>query len=276
MAIVILLVLVVLGSILFHVFSPWWWTPIASNWTFIDSMITLTFWITGAVFAAIILFMAYCVYKFQHTEGRIADYEPENTKLEVWLTIITSIGITALLIPGLVVWFQFVTVPDDATEVEVLAQQWYWSYRLPGKDGKLGTVDNRLISEDNPLGINPNDPDGQDDVVIDGDDLHLPIGKPVKMLLRSADVLHDFMVPEFRAKMDMVPGMVSYFWFEPTRVGEFDVLCAELCGTGHYLMSGKVFIDTEEEYELWLPEQPTFAEVLSSRNIDVADVRTNK
>jgi len=276
MAIVILLVLVVLGSILFHVFSPWWWTPIASNWTFIDSMISLTFWITGAVFAAIILFMAYCVYKFQHTEGRIADYEPENTKLEVWLTIITSIGITALLIPGLVVWFQFVTVPDDATEVEVLAQQWYWSYRLPGKDGKLGTVDNRLISEDNPLGINPNDPDGQDDVVIDGDDLHLPIGKPVKMLLRSADVLHDFMVPEFRAKMDMVPGMVSYFWFEPTRVGEFDVLCAELCGTGHYLMSGKVFIDTEEEYELWLPEQPTFAEVLSSRNIDVADVRTNK
>jgi cytochrome c oxidase subunit 2 len=276
MAIVILLVLVVLGSILFHVFSPWWWTPIASNWTFIDSMITLTFWITGAVFAAIILFMAYCVYKFQHTEGRIADYEPENTKLEVWLTIITSIGITALLIPGLVVWFQFVTVPDDATEVEVLAQQWYWSYRLPGKDGKLGTVDNRLISDDNPLGINPNDPDGQDDVVIDGDDLHLPIGKPVKMLLRSADVLHDFMVPEFRAKMDMVPGMVSYFWFEPTRVGEFDVLCAELCGTGHYLMSGKVFIDTEEEYELWLPEQPTFAEVLSSRNIDVADVRTNK
>jgi len=276
MAIVILLVLVVLGSILFHVFSPWWWTPIASNWTFIDSMISLTFWITGAVFAAIILFMAYCVYKFQHTEGRIADYEPENTKLEVWLTIITSIGITALLIPGLVVWFQFVTVPDDATEVEVLAQQWYWSYRLPGKDGKLGTVDNRLISDDNPLGINPNDPDGQDDVVIDGDDLHLPIGKPVKMLLRSADVLHDFMVPEFRAKMDMVPGMVSYFWFEPTRVGEFDVLCAELCGTGHYLMSGKVFIDTEEEYELWLPEQPTFAEVLSSRNIDVADVRTNK
>ena len=272
MAVVILLVLVVLGSVLFHVFSPWWWTEIATNWSVIDDMISVTFWITGAVFAAVILFMAYCIFKFQHTEGRVAAYEPENNKLEIWLTIITSLGITALLVPGLVVWFQFVTVPGIATEVEVLAQQWYWSYRLPGKDGKLGMVDNRLISNENPLGINPNDPYGQDDVVIDSDALHLPIGKPIKMLLRSADVLHDYYVPEFRAKMDMVPGMVTYFWIEPTRTGVFDVLCAELCGTGHYLMSGKVFIDTQEDYELWLLEQLTFAEISPSENLSTATV----
>ena len=69
--------------------------------------------------------------------------------------------------------------------------------------------------------------------MIEGDDLHLPIGKPVKMLLRSIDVLHDFYVPEFRAKMDMIPGSVTYFWFTPTRTGTFEVLCAELCGVGH-------------------------------------------
>ena len=271
MAIAIVLVLIVVGSILFHVFSPWWWTPIASNWVFIDSMISITFWITGAVFAAVILFMAYCVFKFRHKEGRVADYEPENNKLEIWLTIITSVGVAALLAPGLVVWWQFVTVPDDATEVEVVAQQWQWSYRLPGEDGILGTVDNRLINSDNPLGINPDDPNGQDDVVIEADDLHLPIGKPVKMLLRSIDVLHDYMVPEFRAKMDMVPGMITYFWFTPTRTGEFEVLCAELCGVGHAFMRGAVLIDTEEDYRSWLLDQATFAQLSLPNQVDVAD-----
>ncbi len=272
MAIVIVLVLVVVGSIGFHVFSPWWWTPIASNWGFMDSMINLTFWMTGIVFAAVILFTAYCVYKFRHVEGRKAEFEPENNRLEFWLTVATTVGVAGLLAPGLVVWFQFVTPPDDATEIEVMAQQWYWSYRLPGADGELGTVDQRLIDGDNPFGINPDDPKGQDDVLIDGDDLHLPTDKPVKMLLRSVDVLHDFYVPEFRAKMDMVPGMVTTFWFTPTRTGQFDVLCAELCGTGHGQMRGAVFVDTEETYQVWLAEQETFATASLPAKVKVADL----
>ena len=263
MAIAIALILVAVGSVLFHIFSPWWWTPIASNWGFMDSMITLTFWITGIVFVAIILFMAYCVIKFRHKEGRVAAYEPENNKLEIWLTIITTIGVTALLVPGLVVWAQFVTVPDDATEIEVVAQQWYWSYRLPGEDGKLGTVDNRLITFDNPLGINPDDPFGLDDVVIESDDLHLPIGLPVNVLLRSVDVVHDFYVPEFRAKMDMVPGMITSFWFTPTRTGEFEVLCAELCGVGHAFMRGALWVDSAEDYVAWLQDQSTFSQLMA-------------
>jgi cytochrome c oxidase subunit 2 len=272
MIVAMVLVGLVVGSVLFHIYSPWWWTEIASNWGFMDSMISLTFWITGAVYVAVILFMAYCVYKFRHTEGRVADYEPENTKLEVWLTIITSVGVTALLIPGLVVWYQFVTVPDDATEIEVVGQQWSWSYRLPGADGKLGLVDNRLISSDNPLGIDPTDPNGQDDVVIDSDAIHFQLNQPVKMLLRSVDVLHDYYVPEFRAKMDMVPGMVTFFWFEPTRAGEYEVLCAELCGVGHSFMRGEVFVDNEQDYKLWLGEQTTFAEMSVPSQVDVAEL----
>lgn len=266
----IVLVLIVIGSVLFHIFSPWWWTPIASNWVFMDSMITLTFWITGAVYVAVILFIAYCIFKFRHKEGRVAAYEPENTKLEIWLTVVTSVGVAALLIPGLVVWGQFVNVPDEASEVEVVGQQWYWSYRLPGEDGKLGIVDNRLITSDNPLGIDPNDPAGQDDVVVDGEELHLPIGVPVKMLLRSVDVLHDYYVPEFRAKMDMVPGMVTFLWFEPTKIGEYEVLCAELCGTGHSFMRGAVFVDSDEDYQLWLQDQLTFAQLILTDQIKVA------
>ena len=260
---------------LFHVLSPWWFTPIASNWSYIDNTLVITFWITGIVFAAVVLFMAYCIWRFRHREGSKADYEPESGRLEGWLTVVTAIGVAALLAPGLYVWSQFVSVPDDATEVEVVAQQWQWSYRLPGADGKLGTSEARLISPENPLGVNPEDPVGQDDVIVEAADLHLPVDKPVKMLLRSIDVLHDFYVPEFRAKMDMVPGSVTYFWFTPIRTGTFEVLCAELCGVGHGFMRGIVMVDTEEDYQAWLQEQSTFAQ-LSGTDVGMADEETTK
>jgi cytochrome c oxidase subunit 2 len=261
MAVALILLLVAIGSVLFHLYSPWWWTPIATNWAYIDHTINITFWITGFVFVAVIAFMAYCVFRFHHKEGRRADYNPENKKLEWWLSVGTGVGVAAMLAPGLVVWHQFVTVPADATEVEVMGQQWQWSFRLPGKDGRLGTSDVRNIGSDNPMGLNRDDPHAQDDVVIENGDLHLQVGKPVKVLLRSVDVLHDFYVPEFRAKMDMVPGAVTYFWITPIRTGTFDVLCAELCGAAHYQMRAKVIVDDEHEYHAWLEQQKTFAEL---------------
>src|SRR5215204_4355478 len=229
MATAILLVLVAVGSVVFHFLSPWWWTPIASNWAYIDHTIIITFWITGVVFVAVVLFTAYCVYRFRHRPGNAAHYEPESKRLEMWLTVVTGIGVAAMLAPGLYVWHQFVTVPADATEIEVVGRQWSWAYRLPGKDGRLGTSDTRNVSPDNPLGVNANDPNGKDDVVIDGDDLHLPIGKPVKVLLRT-----------------------------------FDVLCAELCGVGHPAMRGKVIVEEEGKYQAWLEKQQTFAELTGS------------
>ncbi|TIP99818.1 MAG: cytochrome c oxidase subunit II [Mesorhizobium sp.] len=271
MAIALVLVLVVVGSVLFHFLSPWWWTPIASNWDYIDNTIIITFWITGVVFAAVVLFMAYCVFRFRHREGNQAAYEPENKRLEWWLTIVTAIGVTAMLVPGLFVWNQFVSVPSDATVVEVVGQQWQWSFRLPGKDGKLGTSDTRNVSPENPLGVNASDANGQDDVVVEAADLHLPVGKPIKMLLRSIDVLHDFYVPEFRAKMDMIPGSVTYFWFTPTKTGTFQVLCAELCGQGHPLMNGVVMVDTPEDYLAWLGEQQTFAQLSAPQQVGSAE-----
>ena len=261
----LILVLVALGSVLFHILSPWWWTPIASNWHYIDHTINLTFWITGGVFTAILLFMAYCVFRFRHQPGRQAIYNPENKKLEWWLTIGTGVGVAALLAPGLFVWNEFVTVPPGVSEIEVIGQQWQWNFRLSGKDGRLGTSDTSYISPDNPLGLNPNDPDAHDDVVIEaGGDLHLPVDKPVKLLQRSIDVLHSFYVPEFRAKMDLVPGMVTYAWFTPTRTGTFEMLCTELCGAAHYNMRAKVVVDEESEYQAWLRKQKTFAQ-LSAR-----------
>jgi len=261
MAIALLLLLIAIGSVLFHLLSPWWLTPIATNWRYIDDTINITFWITGTAFFSVVAFMAYCVFRFHHKEGRRAAYNPENKRLEWWLSIGTAAGVAGMLAPGLVVWHQFVTVPADATEVEVMGQQWQWSFRLPGKDGRLGTTDVRNISPDNPMGLNRYDPYGQDDVVIENGDLHLQVGKPVKILLRSVDVLHDFYVPEFRAKMDLVPGMVTYFWITPIRTGTFDVLCSQLCGVEHADMRAKVVVEEVSEYHAWLEKQKTFAEL---------------
>ena len=261
MAVAIALVLIVVGSVAFHVLSPWWWTPIASNWHYVDDTLIITFWITGIAFAAIVLFMAHCVFRYRHREGGRADYEPENKKLEWILVIVTAVGVAALLAPGLIVWNQFITVPAEATEIEVVGQQWQWSFRLPGKDGRLGKSDTLLVGSHNPLGLSANDPDGQDDLVIEGGDLHLPVGKPVKLLLRSTDVLHDFYVPQFRVKMDIVPGLVTYVWFVPIRTGKFDILCAELCGMAHAKMRGTVVVDEEAAYQAWLDKQRTFAQM---------------
>jgi cytochrome c oxidase subunit 2 len=263
MAVALILLAVMVGSVVFHVLSPWWWTPIASNWQYIDDTITITFWITGVVFIVIVAFMAFCVWRFRHAAGRRAAYEPESRRLELWLSVGTGVGVAAMLAPGLFVWNQFVTVPEDAAELEVLGQQWQWSYRLPGADGKLGIVEIRNVTPENPLGLDPADPNGQDDVIIEGDDLHLPLDRPVKVLLRSVDVLHDFYVPEFRAKMDLVPGMVTYVWFVPTRTGAFEILCAELCGTGHSYMRGRVVVDEEADYQAWLQQQRTFAQTMA-------------
>lgn len=260
MVVAFALVLLVVGSVLFHFLSPWYFTPIASNWSAIDDTISLTFWITGSVFVAVNLFMAYCVVRYRHRKGSRAHYEPENKKLEGWLVGLTTVGIVGMLAPGLLVWAQFVEVPKDAAMFEVVGKQWHWSFRFPGKDGVLGTVDARYVNDKNPFGMNPDDPFGRDDVLITSPEVHLPIGRPFKALLRSVDVNHDFTVPQFRVKMDLVSGLVTYVWFTPIRTGKFDILCEELCGIAHFAMRGKVVVEEERAFQEWLSSYPTFAQ----------------
>ncbi|NNF16428.1 MAG: c-type cytochrome [Gammaproteobacteria bacterium] len=264
MALAVVLVLLVIGSVIFHFWSPWWFTEVASNWGTIDDTIEITFWVTGLVFVALNIFVAVAIIKYRQKEGSRAYYEPENKKLEIGLTVFTTIGVALMLAPGLVVWAKFVNVPEGAAEVEVVGQQWYWSYRFPGEDGRFGTVDARLISPDNPFGMNPDDDNGQDDVLVMSQELHLPVNKPVKLLLRSKDVLHNYTVAQFRVKMDIVPGMVSYMWLTPTRTGTFDALCEELCGVAHFTMRGRVVVEEEDAYQAWLSSYPTYAETVAT------------
>ena len=264
MYIAVAIALLVLGSVLFHLLSPWWQTPLASNWGAIDTALHVTLLICAAAFIILNLFLAYALLKYRHRPGARAHYEPENSSLEKRLTVWTAIGIAGMLAPGLVAWHQYVTVPKDAAVVEATGQQWQWAFRYPGQDGVLGTASVEHVGADNMFGMNPRDPYGRDDVLIETNELHLPLGKPVKVVLRSKDVLHDFYVPQFRAKMDLVPGIVTYFWLTPTRAGTYEILCAELCGVGHHQMRGTVIVEPQPDYDRWVGEQMTFGQILAA------------
>ncbi|MCH8135731.1 MAG: c-type cytochrome [Proteobacteria bacterium] len=271
MPLAVVLILLVVGSVIFHFISPWTFTPLASNWGTIDLTINITFIVTGIVFVATNLFMAYAIIKYRYKKDARAKYEPENKKLEYWLTGVTAVGVALMLAPGLFVWAEFVNVPEEADVVEVVGQQWHWSYRYPGADGKFGEVDAERITMDNPFGIDPADPNGQDDLVVSHPEAHILLDQPVKFLLRSKDVLHNFTVAQFRVKMDLVPGTQTYLWLTPTKAGRFELLCEELCGIGHHTMRGAIIVDERADYDAWIAKQQTFAEsqVVVAGNADI-------
>jgi len=259
MVMAIALIVIVIASVVFHFVSPWWAPKLASNWSQMDHTLTITLVITGLFFVVLNLVLVLALVRYRHRgDGRRAAYEPENPRLERRLTVWTSVGIAALLAPGLYVYADYVKPPSDASVVEILGQQWQWRYRLPGPDGQLGGTDPRFVAAANPFGIDPADVKGSDDVLVMGNELHLPIDKPVRVLLRAHDVLHDYYVPPFRARMNIVPGMVTSFWFTPTTAGRFESMCAQLCGVGHAAMRGYVVVEDEAAYRAWYAALPTF------------------
>ena len=199
----------------------------------VDKLFTGIFWWAVVVFVLVEGLLLYSVLRFRHREGAPAPRQHEgHTGLEITWTLAPALILVFIAVPTVRTIFKTAgTPPPGAIRVEVIGHQWWWEYRYPD------------------LGI------------VTANELHLPVGKPVKMLLRSIDVLHDFYVPEFRAKMDMIPGMVTYYWFTPTKTGTYEVLCAELCGVGHPQMRGKVVVDEQVAYQAWLEKQQTFAQL---------------
>jgi len=245
----------------------WWLPPLASeHGRQIDFLFTTTLVITGAVFILVQLLLAFLVFRYSGSKERKAIYFTENKTLELAWTIIPATILTILIFFGGRLWskIQLSEPPKDAFKVEVWGEQFRWTFRYPGKDGKFGRVDLKLISVENPLGIDKNDPASKDDIFFFAgeENMRIPVNKPVIVYLRSKDVIHSFYVPHFRVKQDAVPGMITRTWFVPTEKGEFEYACAELCGLGHYMMRGVIVVDDEEKVQQWLSEQLTVADVL--------------
>jgi cytochrome c oxidase subunit 2 len=270
MATAIGILILVIVTLLFHFLSPWQFTEIAADWGSIDFAVDLTFLVMGIVYVLLNGFLIWVVIKYRHRKGVKAHYEPESEKLEWWLTIITTVGVVAILAPGLWVWARVVEVPVDHEVVEVVGAQWHWSFRFPGEDGVLGQTAVREMSVDNPFGMKADDPAGRDDILVHNGEVHLRNDTNYKFLLRSKEVLHNFTVPQFRVKMDLVPGMVSYQWLKTTRTGRFEILCEEYCGMGHFAMRGSVVVDENAAFEEWLSGYPTYADILAEPEPDLA------
>jgi cytochrome c oxidase subunit 2 len=146
---------------------------------------------------------------------------------------------------------------NQAVVVRVIAEQFAWNVHYPGADGVFGRTDIRLVSPDNPLGLDRDEPVGKDDLVVNGR-LNLPVDRPVIVYLSSKDVIHSFALPQMRVKQDAIPGIVQPVWFTPTMTGQWDIACSQLCGLGHYRMKGVYQIQPPEEYQAWLKEEASF------------------
>lgn len=228
----------------------------------IDRMIHYLFLTVGGLFVLGHLILGYFIWRFGR-EGRVT-YRLATPQIErrwslvpvVLMTLIAEGGVFAL---GLPVWAKFYgsAAPAGAITVEVTAEQFAWNVRYAGDDGKFGRTDPQLLSLDNPLGLDKNDPAARDDIVL-LNEIHLPINRPARIRLRSKDTLHSFFLPNLRVKQDAVPGMTIDIWFVPTAAGTYEIACAELCGFGHFTMRGLLRVEGREEFEKWIKEQPAF------------------
>jgi cytochrome c oxidase subunit 2 len=194
--------------------------------------------------------LAWFAFRYQDAEGAKAAYWHDNSKLEITWTGATAVVMLVFMFAALNLWADIQSpAPDDAMVVEVTGQQFRWVVRYPGPDGAFGRTDVELIDLDseNYIGVDRSDPAGADDV-LRVNEMQLVKDRPVRVLIRSTDVIHGFYLPGFRVKQDAMPGLVVETWFVPTKAGEFEIACAEHCGLGHYRMRGFVHVGDEPAF----------------------------
>ncbi|PCH94016.1 MAG: cytochrome C oxidase subunit II [Bacteroidetes bacterium] len=249
----------------------------------IDMLLFVTFVIIGIPFVACHLVLGWFAFAYFMKEGREAYYVSHNNRLEFIWTAIPTVVLFALIFYGLAVW-DSVIYPTEREEetlvVEVLGKQFQWVSRYPGDDDTLGVVNYRLIEGTNTMGLDMEDPNAHDDIVILGE-MHLPVNREVRLQFRSQDVIHSAYLPHFRVQMNCVPGMATSFRFTPTKTSqdmkeelgdekfEYLILCNKICGSAHYTMKMLVVVESEEDYNKWLGEQKVFYASEESKVIPV-------
>ncbi len=241
---------------------PKWRLPesVSAHSAAIDHQFKITMIVIGVGFALTHAALGYAVWRYRSKTGERASHSSGNARIEALLAAITAAVFIAMAITGQRVWagLRLNQAPPEALQVEAVAQQFVWNFRYPGADGKFGRTEPRLYNDADasigarpgPLGIDPNDPAGKDDVVTKT--LVVPAGRPVSLTLRSKDVIHDFYVPALRLKQDAVPGMRIDIYFTATREGRYEIACAELCGMFHHQMRAYLDVKSPRDFEEWL------------------------
>jgi cytochrome c oxidase subunit II len=221
-----------------------------------DQQYGRTLWVTGVIFVLAQLALAFAALRFRD-RGRPARFLRGNNALEVLWTSATLVLFIGLSVLGRRAWTdtRLGAAPADSVQVEVTTTQFVYTFRYPGADGKFGRLDPNLVSAGagNPLGLDPSDPAGKDDIVVPV--LTVPVDRPVELLIRSQDMVHNFFVRELRLQQDAVPGMVIPMHFIADRTGRYEIVCTQLCGQGHSTMRSFLNVVSEPEYENFLKQQ---------------------
>ncbi len=232
----------ILGTALFVVAADEMSWPLLNHWFpidvseygyVIDNLFMVILWLTGAVFLGTEFALVWFMWKYEASvNNEPAEFTHGSHNLEVIWTVIPAATLLFIAIYQLNAWADTkVRQPENpGATIEVVGRQFEWRLRYPGPDGRFDTPDD-LFS------VN---------------ELHVPVGEDILVHLKSADVLHDFFLPNLRVKQDAVPGMKINVWFRATEQGVFDLVCAELCGWGHYKMKGLLRVESREEYEAYL------------------------
>lgn len=242
----------------------------------IDSMFLWTSIICGIVFVITQVLLFWFAFQYRARKGHKAEHFAHDNKLEVIWTVIPAITLTILVAMGIEAWYNITDPPsEDARVVEVTAEQFKWTVRYPGADDELGKREFLLIDGVNTLGMDFEDERCMDDMLVS--EIHLEVGKEVVFKLGAKDVLHSFYLPDFRVKMDCVPGIPTHFKMTPTmttqqmrdEIGDqqFDyyLACAELCGKGHWNMKVVVVVEDSASYQNWLAEQKPYYDLVKDQ-----------
>jgi len=224
----------------------------------VDRQMNVTFEIAGVAFVSAHILLGFFLWRFGSNRPGPALYWHESHRMEITWTVVTAVVFVGLGLQGSRIWArQYLTpAPADALTIEVVGQQFAWNFRYPGPDGKFGRTAPNLVSdsEGNYIGLDDNDPTGADDIMTQNI-VAVPVNRPVKLLLRSRDVLHSFFVPVLRFKQDAVPGMIIPVYFTATKTGEYEVACSQLCGMQHYKMRARLLVMSDADFAAWLSKR---------------------
>jgi len=229
----------------------------------IDNLIIYMHWLMIALFVGWFAYFVYVLFRFRRSRNPRADYvgvkNHASSYIEVAVAVVEFVLLFGLAIPFWAHATDKFPKESDATVVQVVAEQFNWNFRFPGKDGVFGKQDMRFVSDLNKFGVDPNSPEGKDDVQT-LNEMHVPLVKnpdgkyrPVMVYISSKDVVHSFKIISMRVCQDAIPGMRIPIWFRPEQPGVFQINCAQLCGNGHSNMTqGRLVVESQEAFDKWV------------------------
>jgi cytochrome c oxidase subunit 2 len=234
----------------------------------VDDLIVWIHWLMIALFVGWLGYFAYTLWRFRAGRNPKADHHGVRGHASNYIELaVAGIEIVLLVFVAIPLWAKAVDVtkiekPGEATNIQIVAQQFAWNARYAGKDGEFGKQDMKLVNSTNVFGIDHSDPKAADDVTV-LNEIHVPVNKAVVTYVSSKDVIHSFKIIALRVTQDAIPGLRIPAWFKPIKEGRYQINCAQLCGNGHSTMAaGFLVVESQEAYDKWLASKVGGATVL--------------